>query len=136
MSALYSRELLRLGTLLADHPPLDRPDAVARRRSSVCGSEVEASVRVMDGRIEALGLDAVACALGQASAALFAGRAAGLSADDVAEARAHLAAWLTGERDDPPAGYEPLAPARAHSARHPSMLLAYDATLAALEEVG
>lgn len=135
MSALYSRELLRLGTLLADHPPLDRPDGVARRRSSVCGSEVEASVRIADGRISALGLNTVACALGQASAALFAGRATGLSATDVAQARGHLDEWLAGERDDPPAGYEPLAPARAHAARYPSMLLPYDATLAALERV-
>ncbi len=136
MSALYSRELLRLGTRLADHPPLDPPDGRATRRSSVCGSEVVASVRLDGLRIAALGLDARACALGQASAAVFAGDAAGLTAQDVAARRDHLAAWLTGVREDAPAGYDALAPARAHAARHPSMLLAYDATLAALAEAG
>ena len=136
MSALYSRELLRLGTLLADHPALDPADGRATRRSSVCGSEVAASVRLADGRIAALGLDAHACALGQASAAVFACEAAGLTRDEVADRRAHLAAWLAGEREDAPAGYAPLDPARAHAARHPSMLLAYDATLGALEEAG
>ncbi len=132
MSVLYSRELLRLGTRLADHPPLDSADALATRRSSVCGSEVTATVRMAGDRIVALGLDAKACALGQASAALFADRAGGLSRADVATARAHLADWLSGEREDAPDGFDPLAPARRHAARHPSMLLAYDAALDAL----
>ena len=136
MSALYSRELLRLGTHLADHPPLDPADGRATRRSSVCGSEVTASVRMAEERIAAIGLAASACALGQASAALFAGSAAGLTLGEVAERRAHLAEWLIGERDDAPAGYDPLAPARKHAARHPSMLLAYDATLAAVADAG
>lgn len=136
MSALYSRELLRLGTHLADHSPLDPADGRANRRSSVCGSEVTATVRMAGEHIATIGLDASACALGQASAALFADAAAGLTRADVADRRAHLAAWLAGERDDAPAGYDPLTPARKHAARHPSMLLAYDATLAALEDAG
>lgn len=136
MSALYSRELLRLGTNLADHPPLDPADGEATRRSSVCGSEVSATVRLTDERIAALGLDTRACALGQASAAVFAGSVIGQTAESVSTARAHLADWLAGERDDAPFGYDPLAPARAHAARHPSMLLAYDATLAAIEAAG
>lgn len=136
MSALYSRELLRLGTRLADHPPLDAFDGQATRRSSVCGSEVTASVRLDDGRIAALGLETRACALGQASAAVFADSVTGRTADEVTDARARLAGWLAGEHDDTPVGYAPLDPARAHAARHPSMLLAYDATLAAIEDAG
>ena len=136
MSALYSRELLRLGTQLADVPPLDPADGEATRRSSVCGSEVGATVRMADGRVAALGLDTRACALGQASAAVFAGSVVGRSAAEVRAARDHLAAWLTGEREDAPPGYDPLTPARAHAARHPSMLLAYDATLAAIQAAG
>ena len=136
MSALYSRELLRLGTLLADHPPIDPADGRATRRSSVCGSEVAASVRMADGRLAALGLEARACALGQASAAVFAQDVVGRTPAEIAAARAHLADWLATAREDAPAGYDPLAPARAHRARHPSMLLAYDATLAAIEDAG
>ena len=136
MSALYSRELLRLGTHLAECPPLDPFDGRATRRSSVCGSEVAATVRMVDGRVAALGLDARACALGQASAAVFAGSAVGRTAEEVAVARAALAGWLANEHEDPPAGYAPLAPARVHAARHPSMLLAHDATLAAIEAAG
>lgn len=132
MSALYSRELLRLGTRLADRPPLDPFDVTATRRSSVCGSELTATLRLAGDRIAAVGLDARACALGQASAAVFADRAVGLSRAGVAGARAHLADWLAGTREDAPDGFEPLAPARRHAARHPSMLLAFDAALAAL----
>ena len=74
-----------------------------------------------------------ACAVGQASAAIFARRRAGRDADAIARALAELEAWLAddGPRPTGPAS-RALEPARAYPARHGAMLLPWKAALAAL----
>ena len=69
-AALYSPELLALAIELADFPfdPQARVTGEARSRS--CGSTIALSSARPD-RIERLGLRVSACAVGQASAALF-----------------------------------------------------------------
>ena len=75
MSApLYNTDILRLAASIPHHQRLADPQASVEKRSATCGSRVTADVRMTDGRIAQLGLDVKACALGQASAALMAGK--------------------------------------------------------------
>jgi NifU-like protein involved in Fe-S cluster formation len=55
--------------------------------------------------------------------------AVGRSPDELADARDALSAFLAGERDDPGdwPGLDIFAPARPHTARHPSIRLAFEA---------
>ncbi len=78
---------------------------------------------------------ASACAVGQAAAALFAQGAAGRDAEDIANARAAIVAWLSngGLLPEWP-GFSALVPARVHTGRHGAILLAWDAALAALSK--
>jgi NifU-like protein involved in Fe-S cluster formation len=85
-----------------------------------------------DGRVERIAQQVQACAFGQASAALVQGFAVGRSAEELTEARARLAEWLSGAAEEP-AGFAPLAPARAKTGRHGAMLLPFDALIAAIE---
>jgi NifU-like protein involved in Fe-S cluster formation len=76
-----------------------------------------------------------ACALGQASSALMAGHAIGRTPEELAAARDGLTAWLAGEGERPDwPGLEVLTPALAHSARHPSIRLAFEAAAEAAAE--
>lgn len=129
-TALYNREILRLAASIPHHRRLEQPQASAERRSPLCGSRVAVDV-VLDeaGRITALGQEVRACALGQASASLMGANVVGRSAGELAAARDALGAFLAGERDDPGdwPGLEIFRDARPFSARHPSILLAFEA---------
>jgi NifU-like protein involved in Fe-S cluster formation len=81
------------------------------------------------GKLAALGLDVKACALGQASAALMAAQAIGMSADELTDARDKLTAYLAGQSDDLDfwPGLAVLSPARGYPARHASIRLGFEA---------
>ena len=138
-SALYNRDILRLAAAIPHQRRLDAPQGSAERRSPVCGSRVSVDV-VLDkqGRVAALGQEVKACALGQAAAALMGAHALGASAADFAAARDSLAAFLKGTRDDPGEwpGLSLFAGARPFAARHPSILLAFEAAAEAAERAG
>lgn len=129
-SALYSRDILRLAASIPHQGRLDAPQGSAERSSPVCGSRVTTDL-VLDGegRIAALGQEVKACALGQASAALFGAHAFGADAFEIAAARDALAAYLRGEREDTGdwPGLSLFAEARPFAARHPSILLPFEA---------
>ena len=134
MMALYSRRLLALA---ADIPHLGRlpaPAHSATRRSPQCGSTVTAHVVTAGGRVMDFAQEVRACALGQASAAVLGGAIIGQRIEDLATARDALHAMLT-EGGTPPegafAGAEALVPAKDFPNRHASILLAWDAALAA-----
>lgn len=126
---LYNREILRLAAAIPHAERLAGADASVEKRSPICGSRVTVDVTLgPDGRVAELGMLVRACALGQASAALFGNHAIGRSADELAAARDALAAWLAGEGDAPDwPGIHVLAPAIPHSARHASIRLAFEA---------
>jgi len=129
-AALYNNTILRLATSIPHHARLPEPQASAERRSPICGSRVTIDVRMSDdGRIAELGQEVRACALGQASAALMGEHAIGRSLAELEAARDALTDFLAGRRDDPGEwpGLEIFAPARPHSARHPSIRLAFEA---------
>ena len=82
-----------------------------------------------EGRVSDLGQVVKACALGQASASLMGAHAIGRNATELADARDALKAFLEGKREDPGAwpGLEIFREARPYKARHPSILLAFEA---------
>lgn len=129
-SALYSRDILRLAASIPHHARLERAQASAEKSSPVCGSCVVVDVVTdEEGRVAALGQEVRACALGQASAALLGAHAIGRRAAELAEARDALAGYLAGTRADPGGwpGLDVFAEARRFTARHPSILLAFEA---------
>jgi NifU-like protein involved in Fe-S cluster formation len=128
--ALYNRDILRLASSIPHLGRLPDAQASAAKRSPVCGSAVIVDVVAdADGRVAAIGQEVSACALGQASAALLGAHAIGRSADELAEARDALAAFLAGGRDDPGGwpGLSLFRDARPFAARHRSILLAFEA---------
>jgi len=129
-ATLYTRDILRLAASIPHQSRLDDPQATASKRSPLCGSRVDVDV-VLDerGRITALGQDVKACALGQASASLMGAHALGRDGAELARARDTLASFLAGTRDDPGdwPGLSIFRDARPYTARHPSILLAFEA---------
>lgn len=129
-AALYNTQILKLATSIPHHVRLAQPQGTSERRSPICGSRVTVDV-VLDGegRIAELGQEVRACALGQASASLMGAHALGCRLAELEEARDALTAFLAGTRDDPGdwPGLDIFGPARAHSARHASIRLAFEA---------
>ncbi len=129
-AALYNTQILKLATSIPHQDRLAHPHGTSERRSPICGSRVTVDV-VLDGegRIAELGQEVRACALGQASASLMGAHAVGRTRAELEAARDALAAFLAGTSDDSGEwpGLEIFGPARAHSARHASIRLAFEA---------
>ncbi len=132
---LYSRRILALA---ADIPHLGRlaqPEGSAHKRSPQCGSSVTVDVRLADGLIGDFAQEVRACALGQASAAVLGRVVIGRSPAEIAQGRDALVAMLQTGGPAPEglfAELETLLPARDFPNRHASILLAWDALLAAV----
>ena len=133
---LYSRDILRLATETIAYPRLVVRDATVTRRSATCGSTISVDVMLdATGHVTGYGHDVRACALGQAASTLLARRIVGFGPGEVARARDRLLTYLEGE-DSPPTDWPEfalLARARAYSARHPSIRLAFEAAAEAVE---
>lgn len=132
----YTPDLIALAADIPHIGRLTAPHGSARKVSRICGSELDLDLCVEDGRISALGLDVRACALGQASASVFARAALGATLEDILEARDGLTAMLQNNGAPPQgrfAGLEVLEGARAYRQRHGSILLVFDAAGEAME---
>ena len=131
--ALYSTELLALAIELADYPFDAAAPAIGHARSRSCGSVIDLSSS--GGSLEDLGLRVSACAVGQASAAIFARESSGMDAAAIAAMVENLGKWL---RDQAPSSLLPrlelLEPARPHLGRHEAILLPWRAALDALSK--
>lgn len=133
---LYNTQILRLAASTADARRLDAPQGSAIKVSPICGSKVTADIDLdAAGHIVRHGQEVRACALGQAAAALVEAAIVGTDASALIAARAELADWLGGRSETVPAwpGMGVFAPARPHRARHASLLLAFDAAIAAAQ---
>ncbi|WP_424970135.1 iron-sulfur cluster assembly scaffold protein [Dinoroseobacter sp. S76] len=134
---LYSQRILGLAAAIPHTERLSNPDASAKKRSPLCGSTVTVDVQVADGRVAAFGQDVKACALGQAAASVLGGAVIGRSLPELEGARDALKAMLKEDGPVPAApfdGFEVLIPAKDYKNRHASILLALDATVAAMRE--
>ena len=131
---LYTPALLAAAVELAAWPPM--PDAALQghARAPACGSTIAMDIDCDDdGRIARIGMLVRACAVGQASAAIFGRHAPGLGRDDIAKAAQDMQSWLTdgGPLPDWP-GLDLIEPAREFPGRHGAIMLPWNAALAAL----
>ena len=138
LEELYSGRILALAADIPLTGRLDAPQASVKKRSPLCGSTVTVDLAIHDGRIADFAQTVRACALGQASAAVLGAQVLGLPRATIAAGRDALYTMLTEDGPTPGAPFEALEalrPAAAYRNRHPSILLAWDATLAAFDEV-
>ena len=135
---LYSQRILALAAEIPHAGRLSAPQGTAMKRSPLCGSTVTADVVLDDaGRVAEFGQDVKACALGQSSASVLGSAVIGLTRDEIARGRDALRAMIKQGGPAPGAPFEALealAPARDYKNRHASILLAWDATLAAIDD--
>lgn len=132
---LYNAEILRLAASNPHGDRLSAPMGSSEKRSAVCGSRVTVDVDLgEDGRVSAVGMLVRACALGQASSSLLGAGVVGRTPEQLAAARDALSGWLAGGDAAPDwPGLAVFEPARAHTARHASIRLAFEAAAEAAE---
>ena len=133
-SPLYTREILAAAMRLADFSTNNQLSVQNEMRSKTCGSVVNVTIALNGHLISDFGISAQACALGQASAAILAQHIKGRTLADIKIAEKRLSDYLYGRRDD--AGDWPdidmLKPAKDYPARRDSVLLPWQATIAAI----
>ena len=129
---LYTSELLALTLKLAAYPFDEALPLEGTARSKSCGSTLALRL-ALDGKgvIAQLGMRVHACAVGQASAAIFAEAASGRDRGAIELAARQMERWLAGRW----LGVAALDPARAYPARHGAMMLPWRAALGALSSV-
>lgn len=123
-------------------PPAKRlalPDATAKKVSRVCGSEVEVDLKLENGKVAEFGMEARACALGQAAASIVARNIAGAGIAELYRLRDEMRAMLK-EGGRPPSGARwkdlaALEPIRDYPQRHASTMLVFEAVAACLDEI-
>ena len=133
-TALYSTQMLGLAIELADHPYDSDAPMHGHAVSRTCGSTLDLSCSY-EGTIAGIGMKVSACAVGQASAALFAEWAPGRTAAETAAMRLQMKSWLTagGEMPDMPR-LSLLEPALLHTGRHGAIMLPWNAAMDALSK--
>lgn len=133
---LYTPELLGWTVKLAGYRLGEDLPLTGEARSPSCGSTLSMTLGTDDmGAIDSIGMRVSACAIGQASAAVFAEHAVGRNAGEIASSLAEMEAWLAGKGALP--GWpdiEVIAPARNFPGRHGAMLLPWKAAIAALSK--
>lgn len=133
---LYSKRILALAADIPHLGRLDAPQGSSKQRSPLCGSTVTADVVVEDGKIADFAQNVKACALGQASSSILGRHVMGQDRATIAAGRDALLKMLKEDGPTPPAPFdelEVLRPAREFKNRHPSIMLAWEATLAAMD---
>lgn len=139
-SDLYGDKILAAAAAIPISTRLENPDASARKYSRVCGSEIELDLDFNDGVVTDVGLDAKACALGQAAASITIQNIIGATPADLFLLRDEMFAMLK-EGAAPPKGERwhelgALAAIHDYPQRHASTMLIFEAIVACLEAAG
>ena len=142
LSDLYSENILEAAAAIPPVRRLDAPDASATKTSRVCGSVVTVDLAVKGGVVADIGMEAKACALGQASASIVARNIIGAGADELYALRDAMRAMLK-EGGEPPhhdprlsarwKELEALVAIRDYPQRHASTMLVFEAVCACLD---
>lgn len=139
LSDLYSERILEAAAAIPPARRLPSPDASAARVSRVCGSEVVVDLVMKDGAVADFGMEAKACALGQASASILARNVIGATAAELYALRDQMRAMLKEGGDPPKAArwkeMESLLAIRDYPQRHASTMLAIEAVCACLDDL-
>ena len=125
---LYTPEMLHLATQLAEFPPRPELPLHGEARSATCGSKLALDLEIANDEISASGLLVQACAVGQASAALFAQWIDRRPVSEVTVAGEAVERWLAGDGRLPECiDLAPIAAARDYPGRHGAILLPWRA---------
>lgn len=140
LNDLYSERILAAAAAIPPARRLAAPDASARKVSRVCGSDVSVDLVLKDGAVADFGVEAKACALGQASSSIVARNIIGASPPELFRLRDEMRAMLK-EGGPAPAGarwreLEALSAIRDYPQRHASTLLVFEAVCDALSSLG
>lgn len=140
LSDLYSERILEAAAAIPPARRLDAPDASATKTSRVCGSMVAVDLVVKGGLVSEFGMEAKACALGQASASIVARNIIGAAPAELYRLRDQMRLMLK-EGGPPPSGerwreLEALCAISDYPQRHASTLLVFDAVCACLDDLG
>ncbi|MDX8348682.1 iron-sulfur cluster assembly scaffold protein [Cognatiyoonia sp. IB215446] len=133
---LYSTQIRALAVDMPRTTRLENPTATAKKRAPLCGSTVTVDLKVEDGIVTDYGQDVKACALGQAAASVVGAAIVGQSISTIEKGRDELFNMLKHDGPAPSApfdGLKVLEPAKDYKNRHASIMLAFDATLDALQ---
>lgn len=130
-TSLYTPRVLELAIALAAYPLGPAFEKTAQARSPTCGSTVEMGLCFDSaGMIESIGLRSQACAIGQASAAIFAAAAKGRCPQEIRRGAQAVIDWLDGAAPLPDwPGMDAIAVAPDYPARHGAVLLPWKAAL-------
>lgn len=134
---LYGKPLLRLAADAVGAGRLTEFDAEAMTYNPACGDRISVTLRSdASGCITALGHEAHACVLTQASASILGAHASGTDKARLAQLRDEVAGMLRdgGTVAAPFQDYEVLKPAAMYRNRHICILLPIDAALKALQQ--
>lgn len=139
IGAIYTDRILDAAGSIPAAKRLAAPDASAKKVSRVCGSEVEVDLILKDGKVAEFGMEARACALGQAAASIVARNIVGATAAELYRLRDEMRAMLK-EGGPPPSGdrwkeLTALVPVRDYPQRHASTMLVFEAVAACLDEI-
>lgn len=138
LNEIYNRRILELAANIPRLGRLASPDASATARSRLCGSTVTVDLAMEGDVVTAFAHEVKACALGQASSAIMGRLVVGSTAQELREIR-EMASRLLKANGEPPQGkwedLKVLEPLRDYKARHPSVLLTFDAVVDALDQI-
>ena len=128
---LYTPEVLGLATGLSAYPLTEDLPLRGEARSRSCGSTLVLGIALdAGGRVARVGQRSHACAIGQASAAIFAMAAPGRSIAELVATGEAVGRWLAGGDDLPDwPGIAAIAAARAYPARHGAVMLPWTAAM-------
>ena len=139
LTDLYAGPLLEAAGAVPAARTIPDADATARRASKVCGSSVELDLSLRDGVVADVAARVKACALGQAAVTFFDRGVRGATPAEVRAARDQVLAMLKSGSAPPAnerwAELAKLAPVAEYPARHASVMLVFDAAVAALNEI-
>lgn len=130
-AVLYSPEVLALATGLAAYRLDDELVLRTEARSRSCGSALTLGLALdEDGNVARVGLRSQACAIGQASAAIFAQGAQGRSMRELTQTAEAMTSWVAGQGAMPDwLGLAAIAVARDYPGRHGALMLPWTAVL-------
>jgi NifU-like protein involved in Fe-S cluster formation len=130
-TVLYTPDVLALTTALAAYRLDDALTLRSEARSRSCGSTLTLGLALgAEDRVERVGIRSQACAIGQASAAIFAQAAVGRTTEEIAATAHAVTRWVAGEGELPEwPGLVTIAAARDYPGRHGALLLPWNAAL-------
>ncbi|RED49226.1 iron-sulfur cluster assembly scaffold protein [Aestuariispira insulae] len=136
LEQLYNSRILALAESLKKDNRLEVADASATLDSPLCGSRIKVDLKLDGEVITDYGQQVRACALGQSAAAIVANTVRGQTVTTMRALRDQMEDMLKNDGPAPDGDWAELAvlePARAHKARHASIMLPFNAILKAVD---